>query len=141
MMFKKAAILAIATLTLFSSCSKNGSSSLLPPDTKLKLTVTDNLGAPMSGATVILYYSQTDFENDANRLATMTSDGSGTVTFSSLSAHKYFWSAEKGCLTNMLGTVTTVTSLNANVTNTATTSLSGAGSLKFVNSSSNPYRI
>lgn len=140
MTFKKAAILLMAPIILFSNCSKKGGTSA-PPDTQFRLTVNDNLGNAVSGATVRLYASQSDFTNDLNRVSVKTTDASGIVTFTGLSAIKYYWFAEKGCTNNIFGSVATASPITANNTTTITTVLGSTGALRFVNTSANPYRV
>lgn len=127
---------------LFFSCSKNsGGGGTTAQDTKLKLKITDDLGNASVGASVILYASLSDYQNNVNMTAIATTDVTGTVTFSNLSAIKYYWFAQKGCLNNVFGTSTTTTALTANVTNSLTCVMAGTGQIKFVNTSTNPYRI
>src|SRR5690606_37544384 len=102
----------------------------------------DDLGNTITGASVKLYSSQTDWSNGTNQVGTTQfSDASGKVKFSDLSSIKYYWLAEKDCKNNVNGGVTTTSALTANVNNTVNVILSSTGTLKFVSTSSNPYRI
>jgi hypothetical protein len=138
MITKKTAILVVATLILFSNCSKKNSSP--PPDTVLKMTVTDNLGNPVSGATVTLYLSQSSFLNQTNAITSNTTGTNGIAIFSGLSPVVYYWRVIKGCQTNFNGAITS-SALTANITNNTIVVLQSVGNLKMVNNSSNPYKI
>lgn len=130
-------LMVIISLAIPSSCKKDE-----PTPTSLELTLKDELGNVVSGAAVKLYASQTDWTNGTNQVgATQTSDASGKVTFSSLSNIKYYWLVEKDCKNNVNGGVTSASALTANVINPFNIILSSTGTLKFVNTSSNPYHI
>jgi PKD repeat protein len=138
-----------ATFTVsFTATGKGGSNSatknltIQPQPTSLEITLKDDLANIVSGATVKLYPSQNDWLNSTNQVGTtLTSDASGKVKFSSLSASKYYWLAEKDCKNNVNGGTTTVSALTGNVNNTVEVILTSTGTLKFTNTSSNPYRI
>ena len=124
------------------SNSTTKSVSIQNQPTSLEITLKDELASIVSGATVKLYSSQTDWNNGTNQVGTtLTSDASGKVKFSNLSAIKYYWLAEKDCKNNVNGGVTTVSALTANTNNTVEVILTSTGTLKFVNTSTNPYRI
>jgi len=130
-------LMAFISLAIPSSCKKDE-----PTPTSLELTLKDELGNVVSGASVKLYSSQTDWSNGTNQVgATQTSNASGIVTFSSLSNIKYYWFVEKDCKNNVNGGVTSASALTANVINPFNIILSSTGTLKFVNTSSNPYHI
>jgi hypothetical protein len=127
----------IAGLLTFSACSKEET-----PSTGIELSLTDNLGNVVSGASVKLFSSQTDWKNKTNQIgATQTSDASGKVRFKDLSNIKYYWFAEKDCQNNANGTATTLDPITANKITSLTVPLSSTGTLKFVSTSNNPYRI
>jgi PKD repeat protein len=110
--------------------------------TALEITVKDNLGNAVSGATVKLYSSLSDWTNGTNQLlTTLTTNASGVVKFNPLTAIKYFWLVSSGCRNNILGGSTTTNALTANVTNTVTTIIDGTGTLVVNNTSSNPYDV
>jgi PKD repeat protein len=110
--------------------------------TALEITIKDNLGNAVSGATVKLYSSLTDWTNGTNQLlTTLTTNASGVVKFSPLSAIKYFWYVNSGCRNNFLGGSTTTNALTANITNTVTTIIDGTGTLVVNNTSTNPYDV
>lgn len=131
----------VAAIVTFSSCTKK-EEEVKPDPTRLQLTVRDELGNAVTGSVVKLYASETDWENETNQIGTaQVSDASGIVTFSDLSANKYYWLAEKDCKNNVNGSNTTATVLTSNITNTVNTVLSGTGTLSFSNTSTNPYRV
>jgi len=120
-----------------SSCKKAET-----PTTNLELTLKDDLGNIVSGSSVKLYSSETDWTNGTNQVGTTQfSDASGKVKFSDLSNIKYYWFAEKDCKNNWHGASTTTSALTANITNTINVILSSSGTLTFTNTSSNPYHI
>jgi len=129
-----------------ASCSKKSNPKPLPP-TSLELSIKDNVGNPISGATVELFSSENDLVDAAkngvstNVLSTGYSSSDGTVTFTNLSAIKYYFYAFHDCENNINGGVVTNNALIANTKNNFTCVLSGTGTLKFVNTSSNPYEI
>jgi hypothetical protein len=127
------------SVAILNSCTKD---DVQPTPTSLELTLKDELGNIVSGASVKLYSSQTDWSNGTNQVgATQFSDVSGKVSFSDLSSIKYYWDAEMDCKNNVNGGITTTSALTANVNNTANIILSSTGTLKFINTSSNPYRV
>ena len=141
-------LFAIIIIAL-SSCSKKDSSSASPQSatpvtipTELIITVNDNLGTPVSGATVELYSSSADLATRTNAIVSKTTNASGQVIFSSnMSPIKYYWWAEKGCLNNVAGINSTSGPIVANDNNVITTMLGKTGTLQMVNNSSNPYKV
>ncbi len=142
---KKTLFLLLVSIGLFfiNSCSKDDPKPTpAPAPTRLELSIKDNLGNSVSGASVKLYSSQTDWNAGTNQIGTtLVSDASGKVTFTDLSNISYFWLVEKDCQNNVRGAVTTVSPLTANVTTSLNIILSTTGTLKLVNTSSNPYRV
>jgi hypothetical protein len=134
---KRTILLSIILLvsTLFLGCKKESS-------TELELTVTDNNGNIVSNATVSLYPSATDLINRTNPITSSKfTDNNGKVVFSGLTSMKYYWFAESGCLNNYNSSVTTTSSIPSNTRTSLNTIISGTGTLRFVNNSSNPYKI
>lgn len=121
------------------SCSKESIES--PKTTSLEITLRDDLGNLIQGATVKLYPSETDYKNQTNSLSVKTSNASGVVTFDNLTSIKYYFSADKDCLSNAFGGVATASSLVLNQKNNSVCVLGKTGTLKFTNLSSNPYDI
>jgi len=139
-------IFSIITGLLFlNSCKKDDDDVQPTPTTiptSLELSLKDNLGNNVSGASVKLYSSESDLENGTNQIgSTQTSDASGKVKFNELSNIKYYWLAEKDCQNNVNGAVTTTSVLTANTVNSLNVILTTTGTLRFVCTSTNPYRI
>ena len=132
-------IIALSISIIFTNCKKGSSGAT--PSTNLKVTVTDNLGNPQSSAIVTLYSTQNDLTNQTSPVASSTTNSNGTVVFDNLSPVKYYWYVKSGCKDNLLGSVTSVGNLTANVTNTTTVIVSGVGILRMVSTSTNPYNI
>ena len=110
--------------------------------TSLEITVKDNLGNSVSGASVKLYSNVTDWTNGTNQiLTTLTTDAAGVVKFSPLSTIKYYWFVSNGCKNNSYGSNTTTNALTANTNNTVTTIIDGTGTLIINNTSTNPYDV
>jgi hypothetical protein len=130
-------ILFLVTIIIFSiiGCKKDRIS------TTLEIRVVDEQGIYVNGASVKLFKTQSDMENDTNQFgATQMSDVNGKVTFNNLGTDIYYWFAEKGCLNNVNG-ITTTPALDLNVTRVVSTTLSGTGTLKFINQSTSPYQV
>ncbi|MGK7396758.1 MAG: carboxypeptidase-like regulatory domain-containing protein [Candidatus Cyclobacteriaceae bacterium M3_2C_046] len=88
----------IGIIPLFSFSSRLNA-DLLP--TKLRITVIDNLGNKVEGATVTLYANEFDYRNNENQVsATQTTDKKGRVTFVDLRPTSYFIDARKGNKSN-----------------------------------------
>ena len=134
----------IAKLTVTGEGGTNSSTqtvNIVSP-TALQITVKDNLGNAVVGASVKLYSSVTDYNNGTNQLlTTQVSNASGVVTFSPLSAIKYYWLASSSCQNNIFGSNTTTSALTTNITTSVTTIIAGTGTLTFSNISSNPYDV
>ena len=134
----------IAKLTVTGEGGTNSTTqtvNIVSP-TALQITVKDNLGNAVVGASVKLYSSVTDYNNGTNQLlTTQISNASGVVTFSPLSAIKYYWLASSSCQNNVFGSNTTTSPLTTNITTTVTTIIAGTGTLTFSNISSNPYDV
>ena len=112
------------------------------PPTRLQLNLKDNIGNVVSGATVKLYASLTDWTNGTNQVgSTQISDVAGNVMFTNLSSTYYYWFAENGCYNNINSSNTLSNPLTANVINYGSTILSSTCTLKFVNTSTNPYHV
>jgi hypothetical protein len=71
-------------------------------NTKLKITVRNDLGNLEEGVAVTLYENEEDYRNNANQVdATGFTDAKGTVTFKSLKPQVYFIDARKDDKTNV----------------------------------------
>ncbi len=90
----------IATLTLsailigITLTSFNATMEFLP--TKLRITVIDELGNNVEGATVTIYKSEEDYRNNEDSVQKEVTDKKGRVTFKDLEPVSYFIDARKG---------------------------------------------
>ena len=135
-------LLMLLIFILFFSCSKDSPSSTETPTT-LKIIVKDDSGSPVSQAQVKLYGSQSDMNNNLNQiLTTQTTDATGETSFSPVTSYQnYYWLASKDCRTNLYSTTYNQLFLQSNTTTSYSTTISGTGILKFINTSTNPYNV
>ena len=134
-------LLGLAFVLIVSALSCKKDSPALPP-TALQITLVDNTGSPVIGATVKLYQTLHGMEIDSAMVSIASfSDVSGKVTFTNLLPIKYYWFASNGCQNNFNGTKGTTTELTPNATTSVTSILAGTGSLIIVNNSLNQYQI
>jgi hypothetical protein len=63
--------------------------------TSLKVTIVDESGNPVDGATVILYASKDDYLNSTNAIQQVTSNKKGIVKFKKLDPQAYYIEASK----------------------------------------------
>jgi len=93
---KKAGRLFVFALSglfiFFSSCNKES--------TQFEITVVDKNETPVSMATVTLYESISDWNEEANSLKTSLTNNNGIVTFTSLSPLQYYYDIVKDSLNN-----------------------------------------
>ena len=138
--FLSHAILCLSVSLLIFSCKKSGGDA--PPDTTLTISVADDLGNKISGASVTLYSNIDDWALGQNEVAPIkTTDSKGEVIFTGLSPIKYYWGITSGCKSNINGSNTTASPISRNINNTVGAIVKSTGIIKFVNNSSNPYRI
>ena len=133
------AIIYIAIATTVISCQKE--TIILPPDTSLEITVTDDFGNIVRGATVELYATENDFYDATNVIETGLTDANGRITFGNLSSAKYYWYVSKDCKNNMNGGFGVTSAIPNNKVSIISTVISSTGTLKFVNTSNNPYEV
>jgi hypothetical protein len=127
---------------LLNSCSKKDVPPPPPPSsTDLKIVVSDPGGARVANAGVWLYNTQSDWTYSTNPIKHLTTDANGEVLFTKLSPVRYWYSVKIGCMNNNNTAHAVSTSLPSGKTTTAATILQQTGTLRFVNRSSNPYRI
>lgn len=96
----------------FVSCSKT---KLVDVDPQLEITVVNDGEILQSGVDVKLYESQSDWNSKTNEIDQATTDSNGVVHFDGLEPIVYFFSAEKGALTNEETTVKVSKALQYNV--------------------------
>lgn len=127
------------SLISYQSCSKDSFET--PKTTSLEITLRDELGNVIPSAIVKLYASESDYRSGTNSLSIKYSNSSGIVTFDNLTSMKYYFSADKDCLSNIFGGNATSSSLVLNQKNNVVCVLGKTGTLKFTNLSSNPYDV
>ena len=124
-------------IIISAGCKKDNQS----PSTSLKVRVIDVHGTSISGATVKLYKSITDLQNETNQAgSTLTTDAGGEVTFSDLETIKYYWFAEAGCKNNV-NSITTTDALQTNEVRIVTSTIIETGTLEFTNQSVYQYQV
>jgi len=124
-------IVLILTCLSFVMCSKN--EEIIK--TGLFITLKDEAGNPVQGATVRVY------KNVADTGITQLSDSTGVVYFPDLEVALYYWLAEKGCKTNRNSQVTLNRPLILGAVLYGYSILSETGTLKITNNSTEPYKI
>lgn len=87
--------------------------------TKLNLTVRDELGNTVEGATVTLYETDADYTAEKNPVATLVTDKKGIAKFKELKSIPYYVIVRKGDLDNA-GAGEQIAKLEANKINSAT---------------------
>jgi hypothetical protein len=95
--------------------------------TYLNLFVKDTLGNVVSGASVKLYSTQTDWINQTNQLGnTLISDSVGRVDYYTTltPAVNYYWLVQKGGLSNQNNVITNTTAIIPNSVNSFNTVIS-----------------
>lgn len=111
----KRILIALPFVLVLSSFSLNKQDNIF--DTKLRITVLDDLGNPIEGANVTLYGSEEDYKASENAIdKPHTTDDRGRTTFEELEAKMYWVYAEKGNKNNNMMGVHTDT-LKENRTN------------------------
>lgn len=98
-MKKNSLLIPVFSLLLLAFFSFNAPEQLFK--TSLRLTILNELGNPVEGATVNLYHNQEDYRQEENPAAeTQTTDNKGRVKFTDLEPKVYFVDAEKDDMTN-----------------------------------------
>lgn len=132
----------LAAAALLASCSKHVDDLISPPPatTDLEINVSSNNTA-VTGATVTLYGSENDFLTKSHSVYSTLTNSSGIALFKNLQSKKYWFWVQKDCQDNTAGNTNTFTGLTSGIKNITSTTLTGMGTLKFVNNSTNPYKI
>lgn len=91
---KKSMFLLLAFFSFFSMAFMEAEDQLL--STSLRITILNELGNIEEGATVILYKTEEDYEEETNAVATGVTDKKGRVNFKNIEATVYFVHAENG---------------------------------------------
>lgn len=91
--------ISFLSIVLLSLSAFNAADEQLLP-TKLRITVIDELGNFVEGATVSIYETEEDYRANKNAVGTDTSDSSGKVQFKGLKTISYYVDAQKEDLNN-----------------------------------------
>jgi len=98
--------LLIGLLPMAAFANKGEVNQLFP--TVLKVTVLDDIGNPVQGATVTLYNNETDYYNRDNpAYESMETDEKGEVKFKKIDTKRYLIDVEKGDMNNEGGGIET----------------------------------
>lgn len=135
--------LSLIITIVITSCSKEDiPEPITPLQTSFRISVKDNNGSPVSGASVRLFLTLNDLDKEINQVySTQYTDLKGETTFNSVNPIKYYFRAEKGCQSSIVNANTTQTALVAFSLNTVSTTVASSGKLSFSNISSNPYDV
>ena len=98
---------------LFFSCSKTEYVDV-DVDPQLEILITDISSTSVSGVTVKLYATESDFRKDENVLGVELTGSDGKVLFEDLSESIYYFYASKAGLSNFYEVVTFETPLKKN---------------------------
>lgn len=99
------------------------------------------MGNNINAASIKLYQSESDYLNKRNMVAGASTDIRGLAIFSGLLPIKYYFSVDKGCLTNMFAGVVTDASLVQGQRHNVTCIVDETGTLNIRNTSANPYDV
>lgn len=88
--------IALFFLTAFGLFSQSFAQENNILSTKMEITVLDELGNRVEGATVKIYENEDDYLGDKNVIAKDITDSKGRVKFTKLNEQGYFVFAEKG---------------------------------------------
>ena len=130
---RKIVLLVLLLALLF--CIKCTKSNEIVTKPSLFITLKDEAGKKVSGATVRLY------KNEQDSGITQISDTTGFVFFQDLEAEQYYWLAQKGCKTNRNSQNTTNRPLIPDVVLYGYSLLSETGTLKITNIAAEPYKV
>ena len=129
-------LIAVIGMAIFNSCKKD-----TPAPTNLELTITDEQGYVIPGASVFLYSSLTDWVNGTNQIgSTVLTNSDGNAIFNNLSStQQYYWYVKADCRDNNNGIYTAV--LTAHVNNYVPVSVTGTSTIEIQNTSMDPYLV
>ncbi|MEP1033573.1 carboxypeptidase-like regulatory domain-containing protein [Ekhidna sp.] len=96
---KKHSILVLTGLSLIFLLS-TASAPIQVLKTKLHVTVVDDLGNPVEGASITIFSSAKDYENNSNKLIEGKSNKKGIYKFKGLETKPYFLDVRKDKLKN-----------------------------------------
>lgn len=133
------------TVTI-TATNETGSNTLhatinIQATTSLQVVVNDSLGHILQDATVTIYASQSDYNSKSNAVASVLTNSAGIASFVGLSTIQYFFDVQYGCENNIVGKISTTSSLQDHTQTTSTVIVVSEGTIKLVNTSSNSYQI
>ncbi len=126
-------IFVILIASLLVSCAKPIKQEILKPT--LFITIRDDSGKAVNGASVRLY------KNISDTGLARFSDSTGVVIFYELDTTLYHWLAQKGCSTNRVSQTTLNRPLLPNGVFYGYSVLSQTGTLRIINTSTEPYKV
>jgi hypothetical protein len=123
----------------FNGCHKDESASL-------EVRVLNESGSPVSGASVRVYSFLDNLQNNSNVLYSATTNHNGIATISGIpvptGGSSYYVHAQHGCQSSYLfGVPISKNWVYPGQKTAITKTIRNSGSLRFVNTSSNPYRV
>lgn len=117
-------------ILVFISCTKEDKKA----PTQLQLKVTDKNGDIVSGATIYLYNTESDWVNGTNYVYSFYTDSKGVALLTNPDAKRYYISAIYNCLQSKMFTNTDNTVVvAANTTTSKNIQLYGVGKMSFRN--------
>jgi len=131
--YSSSLIILLLMICLHPRCTKGITQEIKKPS--LFITLKNDLGKSVSGATVRLY------KNNIDSSLFKISDSTGVVLFVDLDVATYHWIAEKGCLTNRISQTTLSRNLIPNVILYGYSVMAETGTLKIINNSPEAYKI
>ena len=129
----RATIIAFTISCLLTNCTKEMVQS--PRKPRLFITLKDDAGKSIAGATVKLYKTNIDTN------LTIISDSSGVVIFADLEVATYNWLAQKGCVTNRISQTTLNRNMIPDVVLYGYSVMAENGALKIINNSPEAYKV
>ena len=133
---KRILLIAFMLATAFTSCSGDEDSQVTEK-TSLELTLKDEDGNIITTGMGIarLYPTENDWSYDTNQIGEPGfADANGKITFTNLTAQKYYWRVENGCRNNFTTSITMPQPLVANIANKADVPLTTFFNLQLIKS-------
>jgi hypothetical protein len=126
-------IISVVISCLLSNCAKETIPTLRKP--KLFITLKDDSGKSIAGATVKLYKTNVDSS------LVKISDTAGVVIFADLEVATYNWLAQKGCSTNRISQTTLNKNMVSDVVLYGYSVMAENGGLKIINNAPEAYKV
>ncbi len=131
--FTSSLMILLLLICLLPKCTKVIKQETKKP--RLFITLKDDIGKSISGATVRLY------KNNIDSSLIKISDSTGVVIFSDLDVAIYHWIAEKGCLSNRISQTTLDRNLIPNAILYGYSVMAETGVFKIINNSTEAYKV